>query len=50
MALTTTTGRCASRPRTISPARLMAAAFSTEVPPNFITSIGAPSLTPLATD
>src|SRR5580700_1160025 len=40
MALTTTTGFCASRPLTISAARSMALASCTEVPPNFITIIG----------
>src|SRR5579872_5079408 len=37
MALTTTTGRCLSRPRTISTTRPMALASPTEVPPNFMT-------------
>src|SRR5215470_9329368 len=40
MALTTTTGFCPSRPLTIVPARSMALASCTEVPPNFITIIG----------
>src|SRR5881394_1786748 len=39
MALTITTGRYASRLRMISPARRIAAASSTEVPPNFMTII-----------
>src|SRR4051812_35985908 len=41
MALTTTTGACGKRSRTIAAARSMAAASSTEVPPNFITIMPA---------
>src|SRR5438128_11700244 len=37
IALTTTTGFCASRPLTIAAVRSIAFASSTEVPPNFIT-------------
>src|SRR5579884_680372 len=43
MALTTTTGCCGRRLWTILAARSMAAALSTEVPPNFITSIVPPA-------
>src|SRR5438270_10003590 len=43
MALTTTTGCCDWRPATIEVTRSMALASSTEVPPNFITIIGASS-------
>src|SRR5438270_4670626 len=41
MALTMTTGDCGKRSRTIATARSIAAASSTEVPPNFITIIPA---------
>src|SRR4051812_11510919 len=41
MALTTTTGDCGSRSRTIAAARSIAAASSTEVPPNFMTIMPA---------
>src|SRR6476660_2908639 len=37
MALTTTTGFCSRRPLTIAPARSIALASCTEVPPNFMT-------------
>src|SRR5436305_11983896 len=37
IALTITTGLCGSRSRTIAAARSIAAASSTEVPPNFMT-------------
>src|SRR6267378_2508360 len=40
MALTTTTGRSASRPCTIWPTRSIAFASCTEVPPNFMTIMG----------
>src|SRR3954471_804858 len=41
MALTITTGDCGRRSRTIAAARSIAAASSTEVPPNFITIMPA---------
>src|SRR5919197_3685257 len=51
MALTTTTGFWGRRPLTISAARSMALASSTEVPPNFMTSMSArPQATCFACD
>src|ERR1035441_10190948 len=46
IAETTTTGRRASRARTMPATRVMAAADSTEVPPNFMTIIIEPRQVP----